>query len=627
MADSLPAALKETAARYGNRPAFKVRDGNAFRPIDYSSLEELVLGVAAGLLDMGFGKGDHIAIISNNRLEWIVSDLAILSLGGADVPRGSDSTADELAYIIRHSDAVAAFVEDETQLEKLRPVFDDLPAVRAVIVMDERFKGGDGKRTFSFDTVLALGRARRAKGDLRIEAIRDALRPDDLATIIYTSGTTGTPKGVMLTHGNLIHNARVIQPLLGVSSEDRFVSILPSWHILERIAEYCAVASGCSTAYSNPRTLAEDLILEKPTVFVTVPRIWEGIYSKICQKIAQESAVKKLLFSKLLSTSRAYRRSERILNDQEPAYSKVDLARFSAEKITSRLATAALAPLYRLAQKKFEALRSRTGGALRLAISGGGALPAHVDVFFDAVGITIVEGYGLTETAAGVAIRRKEGPVLRTVGPPMPETEIEIRDEKGSPLPTGQQGIVHIRGPQVMKGYYKDANETAKALSSDGWLNTGDLGRITLTGELAITGRAKDTIVLLGGENVEPEPLEAKICESDMIAQALIVGQDQKSLGALIVPDREAAERFAQASGISKAWPGLLAEEAVISLLKSEIKRLVSIQNGFKPYELIGRFHLLPEEFKVGVDLTHTLKKKRNFIMKKYEKEIRKLYE
>ncbi|MEK6815141.1 MAG: AMP-binding protein [Nitrospirota bacterium] len=627
MANSLPAALMETAARHGNRPAFKVRDGNAFRPIDYASLEELVLGVAAGLLDMGFGKGDHIAIISNNRLEWIVSDLAILSLGGADVPRGSDSTADELAYIIRHSDAVAAFVEDESQLEKLRPVFADLPSVRAVIVMDERFKGGDGKRTFPFDALLARGRARRAKGDRGVEAIRDALGPDDLATIIYTSGTTGTPKGVMLTHGNLIHNARVIQPLLGVSSEDRFLSILPSWHILERIAEYCAVASGCSTAYSNPRTLAEDLILEKPTVFVTVPRIWEGIYSKICQKIAQESAVKKLLFSKLLSTSRAYRRSERILNDQEPAYSKVDQARFSAEKITSRLATAALGPLYRLAQKKFEALRSRTGGALRLAISGGGALPAHVDVFFDAVGITIVEGYGLTETAAGVAIRRKEGPVLRTVGPPMPETEIEIRDEKGSPLPHGRQGIVHIRGPQVMKGYYKDANETAKALSADGWLNTGDLGRITLTGELAITGRAKDTIVLLGGENVEPEPLEAKICESDMIAQALIVGQDQKSLGALIVPDREAAERFAQASGISKAWPGILAEEAVISLLKTEIKRLVSIQNGFKPYELIGRFHLLPEEFKVGVDLTHTLKKKRNFIMKKYEKEIRKLYE
>ena len=209
----------------------------------------------------------------------------------------------------------------------------------------------------------------------------------------------------------------------------------------------------------------------------------------------------------------------------------------------------------------------------------------------------------------------------------MPETEIEIRDEKGNRLPPGQQGIIHIRGPQVMKGYYKDANETAKTLSHDGWLNTGDLGRMTLTGELAITGRAKDTIVLLGGENVEPEPLEAKICESDHIAQALIVGQDQKSLGALIVPDREAVERFAQASGISKAWPGLLTHEAVISLVKSEIKRLVSIQNGFKPYELIGRFHVLPEEFKVGVELTHTLKKKRNFIMKKYEKEIRKLYE
>jgi long-chain acyl-CoA synthetase len=627
MANSLPAALKETAARHGNRPAFKVRNGNVFRPIDYASLEELVLGVASGLLDMGFGKGDHIAIISNNRLEWIVSDLAILSLGGADVPRGSDSTADELAYIIRHSDAVAAFVEDETQLEKLRPVFDDLPAVRAVIVMDERFKGGDGKRTFSFDAVLARGRAKLAKGDRRVDAIRDALRPDDLATIIYTSGTTGTPKGVMLTHGNLIHNARVIQPLLGCSPADRFVSILPSWHILERISEYCAIASGASTAYSSPRTLAEDMAIEKPTTFTSVPRIWEGIYSKIMAKLREESAIKRTLFNKLLAASRIYRRAQRILNGTEAAFTTADRVRLAAEKAPARLTVATLGPLYRFAQKKFDALRQKTGGALDHAISGGGALPAHVDVFFDAVGITIVEGYGLTETAAGVAIRRKEGPVLRTVGPPMPETEIEIRDEKGSPLPHGRQGIVHIRGPQVMKGYYKDANETAKALSADGWLNTGDLGRITLTGELAITGRAKDTIVLLGGENVEPEPLEAKICESDMIAQALIVGQDQKSLAALIVPDREAVERFAQTSGISKTWPGLLAEEAVISLLKSEIKRLVSTQNGFKPYELIGRFHLLPEEFKVGVDLTHTLKKKRNFIMKKYEKEIRKLYE
>jgi long-chain acyl-CoA synthetase len=275
----------------------------------------------------------------------------------------------------------------------------------------------------------------------------------------------------------------------------------------------------------------------------------------------------------------------------------------------------------------YDKIREKTGGELKAGISGGGALPGHVDDFFAGVGITVLEGYGLTETSPIVAVRTFERPVPYTVGRLLPEVEVRIVDESGAELPRGAKGIIMVRGPLVMKGYYRNKQATDQVLGPDGWLNTGDLGRLTLDGELQITGRAKDTIVLLGGENVEPLPIEQKLSECALVRQAMIVGQDRKKLGALIVPDFESLKAFAEAENIPYASiEALIEDERVIDAYRQEIRGLISHKNGFKTNELLTSFKLLPREFEIGKELTHTLKMKRNLIAEKFKEYIDAMY-
>ncbi len=632
MPQTLNAMFLESVAAHGDRPAFKARDHETYQPITYGALYELVRALGTGLLDLGIRPGDHVALFSDNRLEWIVSDLAVLGIGCADVPRGSDSTAEEFRYILAHSDATATLVENEALLKKLLSASGGqgpaLPNLQALVVLDEAFAGSPDKRVHPFDAVLRRGRVLLERGHKGFDTYCKEVRPDDLATIIYTSGTTGEPKGVLLTHANFLHNVRVATPLLQVVPDDRFLSILPSWHAFERIAEYIALRAGASTAYTSPKTLADDLLLERPTVLVSVPRIWEGVYQKVLKKVREESPFKRAVFEQLLGASRRHAWARRVLEGRETCYEDSGALLTTLKRQTARATLLATTPLNLVAQRAFAAIRAKTGGCLRLAVSGGGALPRHIDEFFDTVGITILEGYGLTETSPVVSVRIPGREVLGTVGPPLPETEVKITDEKGRSLPRGTQGIIKVRGPQVMPGYYKDPKRTAQVIDPEGWFDTGDLGRLTLTGEIAITGRVKDTIVLLGGENVEPAPIEAKLTESPYVAQVMVVGQDQKSLAALLVPRLETLAEWAAGQGLAFKEPvDLLRREAVRELYKAEIRRLVGLETGFKPFERVARFRLLSEEFRVGEELTHTLKMKRNIIAKKYARLIREMYE
>ena len=627
MAATLASLFLESTQRHARQPALKVKAGNAYRSISYRDLHELVTALATGLMDLGIGPGDHVALISDNRLEWIVSDLAVVCTGAVDVPRGSDTPVDELRDILSHSDAVAALVEDEAQLRKVQACRKDLPALRHIVVLDEAYRPEPGSGVLTFDRLLQRGRALRAKGNRAFEERAARVQPQDLATIIYTSGTTGRPKGVMLSHANIMHNVRVLPALCDLGPGDRFLSILPPWHVYERIAEYLALASGASTAYTTRRTLAEDLLLERPTHLASVPRLWETLYTRILAKVRQESRLKQALFHRLLKASLAYRRAYRLLHGGWPTFREASRLAQHLQRRRAQATLAALAPLHRLAQPLFAAIRERTGGCLRTPVSGGGALPAYLDDFFDAIGIPIHEGYGLTETSPVVCVRPYGRDVIHTVGPPLPETQVKIVDAEGREVPRGQQGRILVRGPQVMMGYYKDPGLTSQVLDSQGWFDTGDLGRLSLEGCLAITGRAKDTIVLRGGENVEPEPLENKLCESPFIAQAMVVGQDRKVLAALIQPDFERLQEEAAGRG----WPtqerqALLEHPQVQALYRSEIRKLVSPETGFKPHERIARFHLVPEEFRVGEELTHTLKKKRSVIARRYAREIEALY-
>lgn len=626
MFHTLPEMFAATVFHYGGRPAFKVKVDDTFRAITYTQIDETVRDLATGLIEIGVEAGDHVGLISDNRLGWILADLATLHAGAADVPRGADSTADEIAYILAHADCKIAFLEDEAQLAKVESVRDRLPKLATVIILDEQFTAAR-KGVICFDELVRRGAALRAKGKRKVEKRVAAITGDTLATLIYTSGTTGEPKGVELTHANLLHQVNMVPQVIEFTPEDRFLTLLPPWHSFERAVEYIAIAGGCSTAYTTIKDIAADLQFEHPTYMASVPRIWESIYDKVIAKVAKEGRVKQLLFRTLLAVAERYRKLARIAAGDDARFEERGYLRAKGRQVWAGGRAALLAPLYRLAYAKFDPIRQRTGGALKAAVSGGGALPAHVDRFYDAVGLTILEGYGLTETAPVIAVRLPERPILGTVGPPIPDTQLRIVGEGGRPVDQGEIGVVQVRGPHVMRGYYKRPEATAAVLSKDGWLDTGDLGRLTVTGELAITGRAKDTIVLLGGENIEPVPIESALAASPYIAQVMVVGQDQKQLGALIVPNRDHLAAFCDESGLAcNDLEEAIRHEAVRALFTRELRTHVCAAAGFKPFEQVRRFRILTREFAIGRELTHTLKMRRNVITEMYEREIKRMF-
>ncbi|GAG62980.1 unnamed protein product [marine sediment metagenome] len=710
--------VRNSVNLYGDRTAFKVKKDGKFEPVTYKEFHNKVKKFGTGLLSIGIEKFDHVSLVSDNRFEWIISDMAIIGLRAADVPCSGASSPHDIHFKLKHSDSTAAILEEEKQFAEFYSMAHDLPKIKNIILIDKiklfsdeedasewtipiQFKEGekisekflaaihylirnqrkvfflsekaktflkkylednvneiikftkskDGadfiqnsllKRTivieknyneihspaiFSFNKINRLGEKLLAKGDTKFSEISKTALPEDLVTIIYTSGTTADPKGVMLLNSNFMHNIRVTPPTQRLNKEDRYLSILPSWHIFERTVEYIALSTGASTAYSKPfkQVLLPDLKAEKPTIICSVPRIWESVYKGVLDKAKKGSAFKKTIFNWAIGIGGEYKKAEGILNNTLPLFDQAD---YTPEEITQAKKTVkSLGWKYRLGNKLvFKKIREITGGELRFAISGGGALLETVDLFFNTVGIVVCEGYGLTETSPVLTARNPENYIMFTVGPPLPEVEIKIvdKDNYDKELPNGKVGIVLTKGLMVMKGYYKNEEKT-KEVIKDGWFNTGDLGKKTYNGKyLKIMGRIKDTIVLRGGENVEPLPLEDRLKESEYINMAIIVGQDKPRLGALIVPDFEALKIYTEKEDIKyKNIDELINHPKVISLFQKEQKRLISKEHGFTPYETVMGIALLPHEFTMEAgEMTETLKMKRFEIHKKYEEEI-----
>lgn len=652
-ATSIPAMWAIAAQRFSQTVA--VADPHAKPAIEltYADLYQQMQQFASGLQALGIQPGDHIALFSDNNPRWLIGDQGIMTAGAANAVRGSQADRDELLFILTHSDSIALVVQDQATLKKLAPGLEALPLRFIVLLTDETPSPVGAFKILNFLQLMQIGAGHT------LQPV--TLERDTLATLMYTSGTSGMPKGVMLSHNNLLSQitaaASVVNPQNG-----RVLSILPIWHCYERTFEYFIFAYGCTQAYTNIRHVKKDLKDFKPNYMVAVPRLWESIYEGVQKQFREQPANKQRLVNFFFDVSHRYIAARRLVQ----GVSLENLKPSIAQRLTATIQAAVLGLLHQLGDRLvYQQVRAGIGGEVKFLVSGGGSIAEHLEDFFEIIGIDILGGYGLTETAPITHVRRPWRNIRGGDGQPLRDTETRIVDlETRQPLPLLKQGLVLIRGPQVMQGYYKNPEATAAAIDPDGWFNTGDLGWVTEQDDLIITGRAKDTIVLTSGENIEPQPIEDACLRSPYIDQIMLVGQDQKVLGALIVPNLEALQKWAAAQNLELQLPGeergeergersqkaeltqnskpsseaaqnatshpsplTLTSKPVQDLIRQELNREVQNRPGYRADDRIGLFRLLLEPFASNNGmLTQTLKIRRNVVTERYQGMINEMF-
>jgi len=627
--------IKEICFKFPERVALQIKDSNGiFQPYLYEEFYGDISALGVALIDFGIKRGEHIGIISDNRKEWIITDLAVMGIGAADVPRGSDSTENEIVYILSHSESKIAFMESFKEADAILALKDRMPLLETVVlfkdISDEELAklSSCGVNVVRFYDLLEKGKKIIASDPEAFERELAKGQTSDLATIIYTSGTTGTPKGVMLSHLSFIFQIdRIKESYLEVNPGTTLLSMLPIWHAFERTVEYIVFFSAGSVAYSQPigSVLLSDMQKTRANWLSSVPRVWHGIRSAVLRAINKSNKFKKFMFYFFLDVGIMYRKMLSYLLGTTPNFSDRNML---LNRLLGFISMPVLFPLnllgYILVFRKFKKI---LGGCFTAGVSGGGSLASATHRFFSAIGIKILEGYGLTEAGPILSVCKQKRPVLGTVGPIFDDVDFKVLNvENGVQMSPGHKGILLVKSPQVMLGYFKQPEETSKVLK-DGWLNTGDIVIATARREIKIVGRAKETIVLRGGENIEPVPIENAYLQSPYVEQIVVLGQDQKFIAALIVPDFKCIEEKSKEMGIPYMdIEDLLANPQIYSMVYSNISDIVSKKNGFKNYEKIFRIKLLSKPFKVGDELTNSLKVKRNIVVKKYKSEISKLF-
>ncbi len=553
-----------------------------------------VEGLALGLAALGVRRGDKVALLSENRYEWPITDLATVGQGAVTVPIYPTLTAPQIRYILENAEARVCVLSSAAQLEKLLAVADALPRLAKIVVMDPPPAARD-PRVASWANVLADGERRRAAEPQAFRAMADATQPGDLATIIYTSGTTGDPKGAMLTHDNIASNVAACLEVVDITANDSCLSFLPLCHIFERMAGlYVMLAAGATIAYARSvETVAADAQEVHPTVLTGVPRFYEKVYARVMENAGTQPPLKRAIFHWGLGVGR-----------------QVAQLRFQS-KTAGLLLGIAAAIADKLVGHK---VRERVGGRIRYCISGGAPLGPKVMEFFFAIGIPVLEGYGLTETSPVICLNRpgKERP--GAVGPPIPGVEVSF----------GAEGEILSRGPGVMQGYFRN-EEATRACLRDGWFHTGDIGHLDAEGNLRITDRLKDLLVTAGGKKVAPQPLEGKLKASRWISEAVMLGDHRPFCIALLVPNFANLEAEAKAHG----WPAasrreLLASAPARALIQGAIDELNS---ELAPFERIKKFELLDRDLSAEAgELTPTLKVRRKVITQTFASLIESLY-
>ena len=591
---SIPDMLRQHAARFDEQPAIRFRKQGAFVTLSYAQFYDRALMVARGLRKLQVQPGDKVAILSENRAGWIIADMGILCAGAVTVPIYPTNTPDQVAYVLTHSEAKLAFVSSKAQYQKILKYRDALPELQHVVSF-ERFLGEDRLPVNTFyqlseidDPILDHERA-------ELEQLIDSIAPGDLMTLIYTSGTTGIPKGAMLTHQNILFDAwYTIKKARVLSESEVLLSFLPLSHVLERsVGYYLPIMKGGLIAFAESfEKLAENMVEVKPSLMVSVPRLFEKIYSRIFESVHQLSLFKRTMFRRALAIGRRYVYATYI-NKNAGLWLRTEYA------IADRII--------------FSKLRKRFGGNLKLCCCGGAPLDPTINEFFWIIGIPIIEGYGLTETSPVVCINNFEDLRFGSVGTPLESTEIAIAAD----------GEVLIRGPQVMTGYYKDPDGTRDAFQ-DGWFKTGDIGYLE-DRFLFITDRKKDIIITSGGKNIAPQPIENLLKRDKYISQAFVYGDRRPYLTAVLVPTIERLLEFALEKNINyNDLDDLVVHEPVLRLYE---QRIAAINANLAQYETIKKFVLLPRDFSIEAgELTPTLKLKRKVIGENYRAKIEQMY-
>jgi long-chain acyl-CoA synthetase len=638
---NIPLMLRSRVQEYPDLTLQVVKNEiGEFEYYSYKRVYNWVVELACSLRKLGVQRGDLVGIMGDNRREWMITDEAILSLGAADVPRGSDSTGTEMVFILNYVNCRICFFENERQLNKVLDCEDAVPALKKVVLFDsaddETIQKAAAKGITVYKYIDLEDTGRRAAKEERdaVEAEMDKTESSELATIIFTSGTTGMPKGVMLTHDNYIAQCEVVRLALpNTKVGDIWLSVLPVWHSFERVFQYFIIALRAGIAYSKPAAavLLGDMSKIRPQWMCGVPRLWESLAHGIYRKMKKENSVTRFSFSVAISVGKSFSWAHDHVFGLVCRYNNG--TRFF-DFLYGIIPFILLAPLDGIARLVvFRKVRAVLGGRMVAAISGGGALQNDVDAFYHAIGFKLLEGYGITEAGPVLSVRNPLKPRSGCVGIVFPSAEIKVvaQNEDGTAgskvLPPGKKGIVFARGRQIMKGYYNRPDLTAKAVTVDGWLDTGDIGMLTQDNEIKITGRAKDTIVLLGGENIEPAVIEAALVNSPYIERVMVVGQDKKYIGALIVPAKEALIEWANESRIMySTWESLIVSNEVKLLIREEIEDRVSDKTGFRTCERVSRFIILPESFQQGVEINAKGEMMRFKILKLYDRQIKKLF-
>ncbi|HEU4706531.1 MAG TPA: long-chain fatty acid--CoA ligase [Solirubrobacterales bacterium] len=582
VADLLPRA----AEMYGSQVAVKYKEGDEWVSRTFEEVRDIVRPLGMGLVELGVRKGDRVSILGNTRPEWTYFDFAALSIGATVVPIYQTNSPEECRYVLENSDAKVVVVEDAEQLAKVREVREQLPQLEHVILMT-----GSAEDAISMEVVAAKGAGADADA---WEQLYSAVTPDDICTFIYTSGTTGPPKGCIISHGNYRAMLDMVNGVSVIEDEDVAYLYLPLAHSFALLIQFGTFDLGTTLAYweRDPLKILPNLAELKPTYFPSVPRIFEKIYTAATSGMEKEGGLKKAIFDWAIKVGAKMREVER--SGRKPGFLLQRQYAFADKQVLSKI-------------------RNLFGGRIRLAVSGAAPINPEILRFFDAAGVLVLEGWGMTETSTAATISTPEDFKVGTIGKPFPGCEVKIADD----------GEILVKGPNVFQGYHKNPAATAETIV-DGWLHTGDVGEIEPDGFIKITGRKKDIIITAGGKNITPANLEAEIKQHPLVSQCVVVGDRRPYLVALVTLDEEEAVKYAKEKGLPEDSAELAANPEVKAAIETHVDK---INQSFARVEQVKKIAILPHDLsQESGELTPTLKVKRAVVAQKHEDAIEQLY-